>query len=111
MVVVAGMGACRPGGGGAGPSLQVDGEAGAKASTEREAGAKPSEGESADAAPRVASDWCIEGMTALDEDVCYVLPAGATRLLVYLHGIVPPTKAPLNTPPIESGTVGPYTTP
>jgi predicted esterase len=31
-------------------------------------------------------------MTTLDEDCCYVAPAGATRLLVYLHGIVPPTK-------------------
>ena len=32
-------------------------------------------------------------MRSLDEDVCYVLPEGhATNLLVYLHGIVPPTK-------------------
>jgi predicted esterase len=31
-------------------------------------------------------------MNGLDEDCCYVLPANATRLLVYLHGIVPPTK-------------------
>jgi predicted esterase len=45
--------------------------------------------------PSVATDWCIEGMKGLDEDVCYVLPelrAGPRRLLVYLHGIVPPTK-------------------
>ena len=44
--------------------------------------------------PAVTTDWCIEGLSALDEDVCYVLPpleAGRPRqLLVYLHGIVPP---------------------
>ena len=42
----------------------------------------------------VATDWCIEGLTALTEDVCYVLPphdaGGPRRLIVYLHGIVPP---------------------
>ncbi len=42
----------------------------------------------------VVTDWCIEGLSALDEDVCYVLPAFASgqprRLLFYLHGIVPP---------------------
>jgi predicted esterase len=42
----------------------------------------------------VSTDWCIEGLSALDEDVCYVAPARSTgaprRLLVYLHGIVPP---------------------
>jgi predicted esterase len=45
--------------------------------------------------PSVVTDWCIEGMKGLDEDVCYVLPElrpGPRRLLVYLHGIVPPTK-------------------
>jgi predicted esterase len=32
-------------------------------------------------------------MTALDEDCCYVSPpGGSSKLLVYLHGIVPPTK-------------------
>jgi predicted esterase len=40
------------------------------------------------------TDWCIAGLDALDEDVCYVLPPLAEgkprRLLVYLHGIVPP---------------------
>ena len=45
--------------------------------------------------PSVATDWCIEGMPALAEDICYVLPAPErgppTALLVYLHGIVPPT--------------------
>lgn len=42
----------------------------------------------------VTTDWCVDGLSALDEDVCYVLPpleAGRPRrLLVYLHGIVPP---------------------
>ena len=42
----------------------------------------------------VTTDWCIDGLSVLDEDVCYVLPpfdAGRSRqLLVYLHGIVPP---------------------
>jgi predicted esterase len=39
-------------------------------------------------------DWCEDGWSALSEDVCYVLPTPAEgkprRLLVYLHGIVPP---------------------
>jgi len=45
----------------------------------------------------VATDWCISSIEALDEDVCYVLPALAAdkprRLLVYLHGITPPTAS------------------
>lgn len=45
--------------------------------------------------PEVKTDWCIEGLHALDEETCYVLPpegdAGPRRLLIYLHGIVPPT--------------------
>jgi predicted esterase len=44
----------------------------------------------------VTTDWCIEGVSALDEDVCYVLPPLAAgrprRLIVYLHGIVPPLR-------------------
>jgi predicted esterase len=44
-------------------------------------------------APGVATDWCIEGVDALDEETCYVLPAEpTTTVLVYLHGIVPPEK-------------------
>jgi predicted esterase len=31
-------------------------------------------------------------MTPLDDDCCFVAPPNATKLLVYLHGIVPPTK-------------------
>jgi predicted esterase len=42
----------------------------------------------------VKTDWCIDEVAPLDEDVCYVLPAlpagKPRRLLVYLHGIVPP---------------------
>jgi predicted esterase len=51
------------------------------------------------------TDWCIEGMTALDEDVCYVLPPLATgkprRLLVYLHGLVPPLADSLQKRTVE----------
>ncbi|WP_437956252.1 hypothetical protein WME76_33085 [Sorangium sp. So ce119] len=43
--------------------------------------------------PRVETDWCIDGVDALDEETCYVLPDAPTRaLLIYLHGIVPPGK-------------------
>ncbi|HMI84630.1 MAG TPA: hypothetical protein VK550_11080 [Polyangiaceae bacterium] len=35
--------------------------------------------------------WCADGLTTLDENACYILPAVPTRtLLIYLHGIVPP---------------------
>ncbi len=40
------------------------------------------------------SDWCIEGLSTLDEETCFLLPPLAEghprRLLVYFHGIVPP---------------------
>jgi len=43
---------------------------------------------------RVVTDWCVESLTALDEDACYALPNVAPgrprRLIVYLHGIIPP---------------------
>ncbi|WP_437974509.1 hypothetical protein WMF11_39525 [Sorangium sp. So ce295] len=43
--------------------------------------------------PRVETDWCIDGVDALDEETCYVLPDAPTRtLLLYFHGIVPPGK-------------------
>ncbi|WP_437997125.1 hypothetical protein WMF26_40555 [Sorangium sp. So ce185] len=43
--------------------------------------------------PRVETDWCIDGVDALDEETCYVLPDAPTRaVLIYLHGIVPPGK-------------------
>jgi hypothetical protein len=42
----------------------------------------------------VQGDWCEDGWSALGPDVCYLLPAPDAgkprRLLVYLHGIVPP---------------------
>jgi predicted esterase len=42
----------------------------------------------------VTSDFCIELVHVLDEETCYVLPERPTdELLLYLHGIVPPTKA------------------
>jgi len=45
------------------------------------------------APPAVTSDFCIEGVSALDEETCYALPASpTTELLLYLHGIVPPGK-------------------
>jgi predicted esterase len=41
----------------------------------------------------VSSDFCIEGIPALDEETCYVLPHERAReLLIYFHGIVPPEK-------------------
>lgn len=42
--------------------------------------------------PEVRADWCIDGLAALDEETCYVPPreGGERRLLIYLHGIVPP---------------------
>jgi len=47
----------------------------------------------ASATAAIPTDWCIEGMLALDEDCCFVAPpTKSTTLLVYLHGIVPPTK-------------------
>jgi predicted esterase len=44
--------------------------------------------------PTAQSDFCIEGIDALDPSSCYVLPDSPTdELLIYLHGIVPPTKS------------------
>ena len=43
------------------------------------------------------SDWCTEGLNALDEATCYVVPevvASPRVLVVYLHGIVAPTGHP-----------------
>src|SRR5947209_5547432 len=41
---------------------------------------------------------CRDGLTALAEDACYVLPpshaAHEGDLLIYLHGIVPPFPSP-----------------
>jgi predicted esterase len=47
--------------------------------------------------PPIETDWCVAGLAALDEETCYVLPPLAEgkprRLLLYLHGIVPPVPA------------------
>lgn len=57
----------------------------------------------ADAGPR--SEWCIEGLGSIDDDACYVLPALApgkpARLLVYLHGIVPPVATSVQKQTVE----------
>lgn len=89
MVAVA-LAGCRPG---AAAQVSVGGDAGAGASGDASASASASGDASASAAVvDVATEWCIEGMKGLDEDCCYVAPEGATSLLVYLHGIVPPVK-------------------
>jgi predicted esterase len=76
-----------------------DAEAEADASPDAGAFTAPRDGAphgvTAEAAPTVTTDWCIEGMLrALDEETCFILPELAAgkprRLLVYLHGIVPP---------------------
>jgi predicted esterase len=45
----------------------------------------------------MTNEWCTAGLEALDDESCFVLPALAEgqprRLLVYLHGIVPPVPA------------------
>jgi predicted esterase len=42
--------------------------------------------------PSIRTDWCIEGVDAMDEETCWVIPdEPTTTLLVYFHGIVPPT--------------------
>ena len=87
----------------AGPRADADAGGGNRG---RVPGPAPAERASADAAPRVETDWCIEGMSALDEDVCYVLPKLAegksARLLVYLHGIVPPVKDSVQKTTVQS---------
>jgi|SRR5450432_493981 len=43
--------------------------------------------------PVAGSDWCIDELSALDDETCYVLPNEPTHtLLIYLHGIIPPAK-------------------
>lgn len=46
------------------------------------------------APPNAVSDFCIEGVTALDSETCYVLPSAPTdELVIYFHGIVPPEQS------------------
>jgi len=100
IVGLVGIAACRPSGG-VGPRVEgkADAEADAEAKADADADAEAKADADADAkaevkAERVSTDWCIEGMVPLDEDVCYILPPLAQdkprRLLVYLHGIVRP---------------------
>jgi len=43
--------------------------------------------------PKIAAEFCTDVLSALDESTCYVLPAAPTQeLIIYLHGILPPTK-------------------
>jgi predicted esterase len=43
--------------------------------------------------PRVQTDWCIDAVDTLDEETCAVVPEQPTKaVLVYFHGIVPPTR-------------------
>jgi predicted esterase len=82
---------CRPGHGAeARASAAPDASADANADADAPADEAPDAGGMA--VVDVATDWCVEGMKGLDDDCCYVEPPGATRLLVYLHGIVPPVK-------------------
>lgn len=40
----------------------------------------------------VQTDWCTDDVSPLDAETCYVRPRESNRsLLLYLHGIVPPT--------------------
>lgn len=42
--------------------------------------------------PDIAQEFCTERVHTLDEDACFVLPPRRSEsLLIYLHGIVPPT--------------------
>ena len=44
-------------------------------------------------APLPPDHWCTEGLDALDDDTCYVLPAqpaSPRALVIYLHGVVDP---------------------
>ncbi len=83
------LAACRPG-----PGAEVRVSAAADASADANANADADAGldTGSTVVVDVKSDWCVEGMKGLDDDCCYVDPPGATRLLVYLHGIVPPVK-------------------
>ncbi|HSO36692.1 MAG TPA: hypothetical protein VLT33_29405 [Labilithrix sp.] len=109
-MVVAAAGACRPGGRGeAKADAEAKGDAEAKAKADADADAKadaPAPAMARADAERVVTDWCIEGMSALDEDVCYVLPPLAEgqprQLLVYLHGIVPPVPVSVQKTTVQS---------
>jgi predicted esterase len=54
----------------------------------------------------IVTDWCIDGLSPLDEDICYVLPRFAEgkprRLLIYLHGIIPPQPTSVQKNTVET---------
>lgn len=55
----------------------------------------------------VESEWCVvEGLVSLDDETCAYLPpieeGQPLRLLVYLHGITPPTKESPNKTVVQS---------
>lgn len=60
--------------------------------------------------PSVVTDWCLPGLSGLDEDVCYVLPKLAEnkprRLFIYLHGIVPPLPTSQQKETVEHAVLG-----
>ncbi len=76
------------------PGLAATTPSGADASVDAEArGAKALPPWPPALPPRASTDWCIESVFALDKEACVVLPERRSeRLLIYLHGIVPPTK-------------------
>lgn len=49
--------------------------------------------------PNVQTDWCTAGLIGLDAETCYLPPPSSgvdgrpRRLLLYLHGIIPPAHA------------------
>ncbi len=77
------------------PAPSTDGSAGGTDTAEELEASAPPAVEATPVAAAAATDWCIEGLTALEDDVCYVLPPlpadRPRRLLVYLHGMLPPT--------------------
>jgi predicted esterase len=90
-LVLVALAACRPG-----PDATRPADAGATPTVPGASAASPAPALApvAAAPDPVTTDWCVDGLSALDEDVCFVLPPPAAgrprRLLVYLHGIVPP---------------------
>jgi predicted esterase len=93
-LIVLALFACRsPGAGAAVLAARSDAQVGV-AEDDSSSDAAPLPAPSAPAPPPVMTDWCLDGLSSLDQDVCYVLPPPAEgkprRLLIYLHGIVPP---------------------
>ena len=60
----------------------------------------------------MGTEWCIDGVKGLDEDCCVVVPEvrRGRRLLVYLHGIVPPTRESVQKETVQKAVLGAATT-